>query len=158
MRRSTEALPSTNSILKKEIMTPEYIEHLRQSNHRDLDMKQSARIRRILRKNPPHWNVYFTKSNLRLIQVLKNRRLDGSNKNVRGADEGVQGFKGVDWLQNVFNPYAKNMLNSNLNESILTYKKKLSPITGLNSSGLDLENDASYDHAASITYQGYSIA
>lgn len=71
-------------------------------------MKESAKIRKVLKNHPPDWNVYFTKSNLRLIQVMKARKKSTEILAIRGADSGVQGFKGPNWHKNQFNPYSKS--------------------------------------------------
>lgn len=88
---------------------------------------------------------------------MKNRKKESTNQHVRGADEGVKGFKGVNWLQNVFNPYAKNMQNSQLNESILSYKNWLPPLNGSAASRIDQENHEDSHKNASMSYQGYTI-
>ena len=64
----------------------------------------------------------FTNIDLRLIQVMKDRKNASRNTSVRGADSGVKGFKGPNWSSNVFNPYSRSSSSKALNEKILTYK------------------------------------
>jgi hypothetical protein len=82
-------------LLKKTLSTVE-IKDMRIADHSKLNLRESAYIRRTLRKYPPEWNHYFTNANLRLIQVMKERKKEKAYFNLKGADAGaaVEGFKG----------------------------------------------------------------
>jgi hypothetical protein len=109
----------------KRSVSMKQLNQMRAANHGKLSMKESARIRRILKKHPPEWNIYFTNANLRLIQVMKDRKKANQNIQLRGADSGVKGFKGPNWHNNVFNPYSKTKSNSIMSQNIKSYKSFL---------------------------------
>lgn len=65
--------------LQKRSLSMKQLSEMRLANHGKISIKESAKIRRILKRHPPDWNIYFTKANLRLIQVMKDRKKSTQN-------------------------------------------------------------------------------